>query len=344
MVAYDNEGPFTMTTGAAVNADALLAMSGSSVIHCPAGGDPVGISTEAVASGGKVAVKTLNGCVRKVTASAAISAGAAIYAAATGRVSSSAVGRQLGVALAAATAAGGKIPAIMWGPRGGNDMLAARGYTFEYFDDFEKGYDQTATVGDYAEVHDGTPATDIGDASHGVMSLATGATDNNETYISSMHEIYLFETDKYAFFEARVKLTEANTDDANIIVGLSDTVAADSLVDNGAGPMASYDGCVFFKVDGTMTWQFETSNAATQATNTSVGTYASATWYRLGFFYDYNDGVTASVTPYLDGVAGTAKDLTIAGLAEMHILFGAKAGGANAETLLVDYVHLVAER
>ena len=344
MVAFDNEGPFTMTTGAAVNADAVLAMSGANVIHCPAGGDPIGISTDAVASGGKVAVKTLNGSVRKVTASAAISAGGALYAAATGRVSSTPVGRQIGVALTAATAAGGKIPAIMYGPKGGNDMLSARGYQFEYFDDFNTGWDDTATVGDYVETSDGTPAVDIGDASHGVLSIACGGTDNNETYINTMHEIYLFETDNYAFFEARVKLTEANTDDANICIGLSDTVGADTLVDDGAGPAASYDGCLLYKVDGTMSWSFETSNAGTQNTLAVLGTYASATWYRVGFFYDYNDGVTASVTPYLDGVAGTAQDLVIAGLAEMHILMGVKAGGGNAETLLVDYVHLAAER
>ncbi len=36
--------------------------------------------------------------------------------------------------------------------------------------------------------------------------------------------------------------------------------------------------------------------------------------------------------------------LTIAGLAEMHLLMGDKAGSGNAETLLVDKWRLVMER
>jgi hypothetical protein len=87
-----------------------------------------------------------------------------------------------------------------------------------------------------------------------------------------------------------------------------------------------------------------TSNAAGQADNANVGDFTTATWHKLGFLYDPNDGVTAIVTPFLDGVAGTAKNLTIAALDEMHILLGVKAGGAHAETLLVDYVHVVKER
>ena len=178
-----------------------------------------------------------------------------------------------------------------------------------------------------------------------MLSIASGATDNNESYVSSEHEIFKFQTDKKLYFEARIKLTEAATDDANFIVGLSDTVAADSLLDNGAGPMASYDGACFFKVDGgTTAMQFECSNAGTQDTETNVGTFTSGSWHILGFTYDYADGVTASITPYVNGTAGTAVTMLISGLEEMHILLGVKAGGANAETLLVDYVLIQCER
>ena len=273
----------------------------------------------------------------------AISAGAAIYAAADGKVSDAAVGKQIGILFAAITADGGIQPAIVWGPRGGNDMLSALGDSCEFFDDFFS-YDPTATVGDYVDTSDGTPAVDVGDAVNGVLSIASGATDENETYISSMHEIFKFLTDKRMFFEARVKLTEADTDKANIIIGLSDAIGADTLQDAGAGPAASYDGACFFKVDGGTVWQFESSNAGSQDSEADVGDFDDATWTKLGFFYDYNDGVTANITPFVNGVAGTTVTLTIAGLAEMHLLMGVKAGSGNAETLLVDYIHVAVER
>jgi hypothetical protein len=71
-----------------------------------------------------------------------------------------------------------------------------------------------------------------------------------------------------------------------------------------------------------------------------LGDYASATWYTLGFYFD-GTATTSSITPYLDGVAGTAHAITLAGLEEMHILMGVKNGGANAEALLVDYIKCV---
>lgn len=216
------------------------------------------------------------------------------------------------------------------------------GTAITYFDDFFT-YDDTATVGGYAEVSDaGTIVTT--DAVGGVLSVPTGGTDNNETYVSSIHELFKVADDKPIWFEARVKLTEANTDDANIIVGLSDTVGANTLLDNGGGPAASYDGIVFAKVDGGTVWQFETSNAGTQVTTASAGAFASGEWTRLGFHVNPTSATAATVTPYIDGVAGTTHALTITGLEEMHILLGAKAGGGNAETLLVDYVKCVQVR
>ena len=342
-LAYENDGPFTIVSGEALAADRLVLLSSSTAMYSDGGEEPIGVTKDNVAITTPVTLQPLNGCIRKVTGSKAISAGAAIYATTDGKVSDAAVGTQLGILLEAITANGGKAAAILWGPRGGNDLFSSHKSIVEFFDDFF-AYDDTATVGNWVEVHDGTPTTGVIDGAGGIASFATGATGENETYISSMTEAFLFQATKKLFFEARVKLTEANTDDANIIIGLSDTVAADSLLDAGAGPMASYDGVVFFKVLNGTVWQFEASNAAVQDTEASVGAFSDGAWQTLGFLYDYNDGVTATITPYVDGVAGTAVSLTIAGLAEMHILLGAKAGGANAETLLVDYVHVVTER
>jgi len=342
-LAYETEGPFTITAGEALVADRLVLLSSSTAMYADGGEEPIGLTTDVIASGSPASIKPLDGRVKKVTGSKAISAGAAIYPTTDGKVSDAAVGKQIGILLTAITADGGKGAAIVWGPRGGNDMFSSTHKTLiEYFDDFFE-YDTTIN---WAVVEDAGAGTGdvLTDAAGGVLNVGCDGDDNDECYVSSVAEVFKFQTTKKIYFECKIKLTEANTDDANFIIGLSDTVAADSLVDNGAGPMASYDGAVFFKVDGTMKIQFETSNAAAQVTNATLADFVSATDYVLGILYDYNDGVTAKVTPYVNGVAGTAHDLTIAGLEEMHVLMGVKAGDVAEENLLVDYVHVIAER
>lgn len=222
------------------------------------------------------------------------------------------------------------------------DLAAANPATaFTFFDDFF-AYDDTATVGNYAVVTDVGGSETISDAAGGVLAILTDGDDEDETYVSSISEMAIFVADKPIWFQARVKLAEASTDASNIIVGLSDTVGADTLLDAAGGPAASYDGAVWFKVDGGTVWQFESSNAGTQVTTASAGAFVTDTWYEVGFIYDPSTaGTTGIITPYLDGVAGTAQNITNAGLQEMHIVLGAKAGSANAETLQVDYVKCV---
>lgn len=213
---------------------------------------------------------------------------------------------------------------------------------FLYEDDFTDKLDLTNK---YAVVEDGTPAQETIDGANGILSIATDVNAEDEAYISSLREIALFASGKPMWFEALVKLTEAATDESNIIIGVSDTVGANFLLDGDAGPAASYDGAVFFKEGGggTNVWQFETSNAGTQATLASAGTFTTATWHTIGFYFD-GVATTSTITPYVDGIAGTAQNITLAGLQEMHVVFGVKAGSANAETLLVDHWRLLAVR
>lgn len=343
MLAHRNEGPITETTAEAVASFRLVKRSGATIVYADAGDEPIGITTDVAASGKEVGVYLLKGTVEKVTAGATITNGAALYVANDGKVSSSVNGKQIGQALMAASDDGSIISALMWGPRGGNDMLSGHKANYiEYFDDFF----QYNTTFNWAVVEDaGASAPDVlTDAAGGVLFIGCDGDAEDECYVSSIAEIFKFQTDKNISFQARIKLTEANSDDANWIIGLSDTVAANSLLDSGAGPMTSYDGAVFFKVlDGTAI-QFESSNAGAQVTNATLGTWASGTWVTLGYMYSYNDGTTGKITPYVDGVAGTVHSITISGLEEMHILMGVKAGGGNEEALLVDYVHVVMDR
>jgi len=342
-LGWSNSGPFTLMSGEALAADRLVKLSGTTAVYADSGDEPIGITTQAVAIATAVACHCMNGNVRKLTASGVIAAGAAIYADTDGKISASAVGKQLGIALLASTADGGKIPCIVWGPRGGNDFQSGHYSVFEYFDDFIQ-FDNTATVGRWVVAEDAGGTQALIDAAGGILQIVSDGDDNDATTVASVPECFLFDTDRNLFFEIRLKLTEANDDDAGIWVGLTDLVTVDMLQDADAGPAASYDGAGFFKVDGGTVWQFEASNAAVQSTNTDVGDFTDGEWTRLAFLYDYNDGVTANVTPYVNGVADTAVTLTIAGLAEMHVAMSVKAGDANAETLLVDYVHAVCPR
>ena len=178
----------------------------------------------------------------------------------------------------------------------------------------------------------------------GWMNVSATNTDNFGTTLSTIGESFVFDTDKKFILKCRVQLTEGNTDDANWAIGVSTVATKDFLQNDGAGPAATYDGAVFFKVDGTMKIQFETSNAGTQVTNATLADFVSATSYNLAFIYDYGDGVTGSITPYVNGTAGTAHAITIAGLETMHFVMSVKTGDTNAEAFLVDYVAISQER
>lgn len=201
-----------------------------------------------------------------------------------------------------------------------------------------------ATTGKWVVTKDGSVAGSVLDRHGGWAQIITDVNDNDEFYLASIGESWLFAASKPIWFEAKVELTEVATDKANILVGLTDANGANALLDNGAGPAASYSGAVFFKVDGTLAWQFETSNAGTQVTNTSVGAYASGTAARVGFVFDPADGTTGSITPYFNGVEGTAHAITLASLTEMNLVIGVKAGSAAAETLKFDWVQCLAVR
>ena len=91
-----------------------------------------------------------------------------------------------------------------------------------------------------------------------------------------------------------------------------------------------------------MTVNFETSNAGTQATTSAFATSITDTWHRCGFYFD-GTATTSVITPYFHNgtswTKGTAQNITLSGLEEMHIVYGVKAGPtAAAETLQIDYI------
>lgn len=190
-------------------------------------------------------------------------------------------------------------------------------------------------------LNDGASGTNtLNDAKNGTYSIVTAAADNDYHVLASKSEVFKFEAGKPIRAICKLKLTEANTDDANIWFGFTDTLTTGGTLVDGGGPLASYDGALFFKVDGGVVWQAETSNAGTQVTSASVGAFTSAADYVLEIEVNTasaNDTI-AQVVFSINGTPVATIPLTLSGLDEMHLVCGVKAGGANAETLIVDYI------
>lgn len=219
---------------------------------------------------------------------------------------------------------------------------------FLYFDDFVNPASATASdLQAYTDTNDGATGTNaFQDAAGGVYNVVTAAADNDYHAMSSVAENWLFAADKELWFEARFRLSEANTNESTWWFGFTDTLTTGGMQANAAGPLASYDGALIWKTPETaLTVNFETSNATTQNTLSAFATSVSNTWSRAGFYFDGDPGGTGTgtITPYFHNgtswTEGAAQNIVLSGLAEMHLVFGVKAGPtAGAETLQVDYI------
>ena len=192
------------------------------------------------------------------------------------------------------------------------------------------------------------------DAAGGIVTLAPSdatAGDNDEAYLFRTLETFLFADGKELECACRIQFTEANTDDANVILGLVSGVAANALQDDGAGPPDSYSGAVFFKVDGETVWNFETSIGSTQTTTALANTAGGAAYHTFTIRVVPLTATTFHVIPYIDGEwaldatgAPVRHTLTLGSPTEMSWLAGIKNGGANAESLLIDLATCRQER
>ncbi len=218
------------------------------------------------------------------------------------------------------------------------------------FDDFVNPASATASdVQAWTSVDDGGTGTNaFQDAAGGVYNVVTAAADNDYHAMASVNEVFKFTTGKKAWFKARLKVAEATSPESAWWVGVTDTLTTGGFQANAAGPLASYDGALFFKTPETsLTVNFETSNAGAQVTTADMVTSVTDTWTTVAFYWDGAGKVypfiavngATTLTPY------AAHALSATGLEEMHVVFGVKAGPtAAAETLQVDYILMAQER
>lgn len=182
--------------------------------------------------------------------------------------------------------------------------------------------------------------------------LSVAATNNDEVYIATGAIAKLI-VGKPILIYGRVQFAEANVDDANVLFGIGEGFgAANSLIDDGGGPLADYDGACFFKVDGGTRWNFETSDGTTQVTKQTDKTAGGTSAHTLAIMLNPISTTECQFTPWIDTAGGNnlinpfeygaiPQALPIqhrhswtAGL--LKLCFGLKAGGATAEDLYVD--------
>lgn len=188
----------------------------------------------------------------------------------------------------------------------------------------------------------------IGDAVRGIAALVPSdgtVADNDEAYFASPNEVFKFAAGQPLYGRASVQFTEANTDDANVFFGFMNAIAANSIVDNGAGPQASGCHAVLEKRDGETQWRLTTRNGSASTSTLSTTTAGGSAYQKLEILVEDYTGTSCQVTAKVNGdFLRDSNNLPIrhtilyASATEMQVGFGVKNGGANLETLNVDYV------
>jgi hypothetical protein len=181
----------------------------------------------------------------------------------------------------------------------------------------------------------------------GVSIVPQAATDNAIGSSLSNAKHWLPAAGQSILFTARLKFAEANTDDANIYVGLTSSTAANTIGNDGAGPAASYSGFGFFKVDGGLNWNVEASNGGTQLTteltaNNSLSDVAhvagSASWQTLEIDVKMKTSTKCDVMFRINGVTVVKlTDYVWTGMVAMGEAVAIKNGSTTGETLVLAY-------
>lgn len=193
------------------------------------------------------------------------------------------------------------------------------------------------------------------DAAKGILPLVASdgtVADNDEAYVQTKIEGWLFADNKPICCGAYVQFTEANTDDANIFFGMANAPVANTLVDDGAGMRTSGSIIAIYKVDGGTVWKCNTTMNGTATNSTSTTTAGGSAYQLLEIEVVDFSSTEIEVSFKVDGkylVDSTSglrivHRVTISSPTEMAMCAGVKNGGANLETLNIDYWYAVTRR
>jgi hypothetical protein len=209
--------------------------------------------------------------------------------------------------------------------------------TFGFMDDF----DSYTTAQRWTSVLSHSGSIAVADGVGGILTLAASGGSvaaNDESYARTTSALFQFAANKPLLFEAAVQFTEANTNEANILIGLMDGVAAGALADGNAGPKASYSGMVFFKAGGGNVWGCQTSVGASQSTVATSKPAGGAHFQTLTGQWQPISSTQAEAAFFIDGLLVARQLFTFTGAVPMQLCAGVKNGSGILETLNVDYL------
>lgn len=225
--------------------------------------------------------------------------------------------------------------------------------TFVVHDDFTHFVDGDQWT--MLDADTGATVAEDADGVNGVVTLTTGATDNNEANLATSNEVLLFAAGKPMRGIWYIQYAEANTDDANVAVGFADAPGANLLQDDGAGVSTSLNSAaLIYKLDGGTVWRCYTENNGSSTDTVSTATAGGADYQKLEIIARAIDGSIDEyeVTFFVDNVALRDSNnneikhtVSYTSATQMDVVAGyVKAGGANSEVLDVDYVTVAKKR
>ena len=181
----------------------------------------------------------------------------------------------------------------------------------------------------------GTVAMDPA-AKGGALLLDCNSTTNNQgvqiqyggaagasSFIASAHS--------KIYYETRLKVADIGSTTCQIFAGLAPVDT--SVFASAANSTANHIG---FEAINTTSVTFATEKAGTRVADTSAATIADDTYIKLGFLVD---GLT-SVTPYVNGVAGTTQTSSIP-IVDLTPSFVCHSSGTTDPILHLDWVRVI---
>lgn len=184
-------------------------------------------------------------------------------------------------------------------------------------------------------------------ARKGILSVTQDATDNDEIYFGTTVSQFLFAANKPCYTETLMQYAELNTSANNLIFGFCSTYAANTLIDDGGGPVASGTMAVIYKVDGGTVWRCRSQIGAAvgQTDSISTTTAGGSAYQKLSVEVLPYNSTNAKIIYKCEGNFlldsngnKIVHDLVYTNAVASSVIWGCKTGSATAEVQLNDYI------
>lgn len=202
----------------------------------------------------------------------------------------------------------------------------------QYFNDFGN-----YVAGDWTITVTGTGTSALTNVNGGALLVTNSAANGDARFHQKVGEMFLMESGKKAFFEARFTVSDASLTAWVMGLQVTDTT-----------PLDVTDGMYFLKASASTNISFIVGKDATtgRLTSSAVTTNSAAgTYMKLSFYFDGNRYVTV----WKDDVEIYTVDLTATLTTylpdtTLTLSFGVQNGEAVAKTMTLDYIFAAKER